>query len=89
MFAVAFAVLAAGAIVLTLNVLLLVHPSSAHLSLLLMYHNASAYKIVGYLTCNVIYLVMTVNFCYRVGISSSSKASAFLDTACSLLMSGL
>ena len=54
MFAVAFAVLAAGAIVLTLNVLLLVHPSSAHLSLLLMYHNASAYKIGGYLTCNVI-----------------------------------
>lgn len=41
-FAVAFAVLAAGAIVLTLNVLLLVRPSSAHFSLLMTYHNASS-----------------------------------------------
>lgn len=72
MFAVAFAVLAAGAIVLTLNVLLLVCPSSPYFSLLAVYHNANTYKIGGSLTCK--YLVMTVMFGYRVGTSSSSKA---------------
>jgi hypothetical protein len=39
-FAVAFAVLAAGAIVLTLNVLLLVRPSSSLFSLIVSGHSA-------------------------------------------------
>jgi hypothetical protein len=67
-FAVAFAVLAAGAIVLTLNVLLLVRPSSPLFSLILYLATAPIlpYQLIPeYLTLQ--YLVMVVMVWYRVG----------------------